>query len=220
MIMLSFAVGDIHGCFEKLQSLLRLCAEKAGGEAHRVVFLGDYVDRGPDSRRVVDLLMSLGSNSIVDYVFLKGNHEAMLINALDDRDKVAAWYANGGEQTLASYHAHDVYQIPSDHLVWLRSRPLNFDDGLRFFVHAGVHPWRQLHKQRPRDMLCIRDRFLKSKRTFARLIVHGHTPCADGVPEVLANRVNVDTGAVFGGPLTAAIFGDHDRDPTGFVQAS
>jgi serine/threonine protein phosphatase 1 len=218
--MLSFAVGDIHGCFEKLQSLLQLCTEKAGSEAHRIVFLGDYVDRGPDSRSVVDLLMSLENNAAADYVFLKGNHEAMLINAFDDRDKVAAWYANGGEQTLGSYHAHDVYQIPSDHLVWLRSRPLYFDDGLRFFVHAGVHPWRKLHKQRPHDMLCIRDRFLKSKRTFTRLIVHGHTPCAGGVPEVLANRVNVDTGAVFGGPLTAAIFVDHDRDSIGFVQTA
>ena len=108
--------------------------------------------------------------------------------------------------------------LPPAHVAWLRARPLSWDDGRRFFVHAGIDPARPLAEQRERDLIWIRERFLRDRRDHGRLIVHGHTPAADGMPEVRPNRVNLDTGAVYGGPLTAAVFSDASTEPEAFLQ--
>ena len=105
------------------------------------------------------------------------------------------------------------------HVDWLRALPLSYDDGRRFFVHAGVNPGAPLDAQDDFDLLWIREPFLSHGGDYGRLIVHGHTPLADGIPDLRGNRLNLDTGAVFGGPLTAAVFDDAQTEPIGFLQA-
>jgi serine/threonine protein phosphatase 1 len=216
--MLVIAIGDVHGCYDKLVDLLPRCREYAAGRDHRFVFVGDYIDRGSDSRAVVQHLIDLDRSS-GQHVFLRGNHEDMLLHALLDPDAADSWLANGGDATLASYSVSSPDLIPSDHLDWLTTRPLTFDDGLRFFVHAGVNPARALDDQSPHDLLWIREPFLSSEKDFGRLIVHGHTPMRDGNPDTRTYRINIDTAAVYGGPLTAAVFVDDRDGPTQFIQA-
>ncbi len=109
-------------------------------------------------------------------------------------------------------------EFPQDHLTWIRNLPTHYDDGQRFFVHAGIRPGIPLDRQTRDDMLWIREPFLSSTDDHGLLVVHGHTPQRDGKPEVHPNRVNLDTGAVFGRKLTAAMFNDDNRMPLEFLQ--
>jgi serine/threonine protein phosphatase 1 len=109
--------------------------------------------------------------------------------------------------------------LPRDHIDWLRSLPVSYDDGRRFFVHAGVDPARPLDDQDRNDQIWIRESFLSYGGDFGRLIVHGHTPLDGGTADLRANRLNLDTGAVYGGPLTAAAFEAAQADPIAFLQA-
>src|SRR4051794_1737238 len=191
---LTFAVGDIHGCFDKLDALLSACSEYAGDDSARYVFLGDYIDRGPDSKAVVDRLILLQRGSPASVICLKGNHEKLLADAQSDPLELLNWVANGGDKTLASYAIDHPQQIPKPHREWLKSLPLFFDDGVRFFVHAGVDPFTALNQQREEVLLWVRDEFPDDIDT-GRLIVHGHTPQRSGLPEVRPYRLNLDTGA-------------------------
>jgi serine/threonine protein phosphatase 1 len=182
--------------------------------------LGDYVDRGPDSRGVIDFLVDLQKWSPDQIICLRGNHEDLLLAALEGEDAEMNWLSNGGEATLRSYEASRATDIPTSHIDWIRSLPLFHDDGLRYFVHAGVHPERPLDHQRTRDLLWIREPFLSSGKDFGRLIVHGHTPIQSGVPDQRFNRLNIDTGAVYSRSLTAAVFNDESANPTNFLFAS
>lgn len=206
-----YAIADIHGCLNKLEELIRRCYADAAGLPMKFIFLGDYVDRGSDSRGVVQYLMELQRSRADQDIFLKGNHEDLMISAADSAFFEERWLTNGGSQTLKSYGLSSADEIPVDHVNWLRRLPLLFDDGQRFFVHAGVHPDRPLDQQDEYDLLWIREPFLSSERNFGRLVVHGHTPLKRGRPYLQFNRLNLDTGAVFGGPLTAAVF---DKDAT------
>jgi serine/threonine protein phosphatase 1 len=152
-------------------------------------------------------------------VALLGNHEELMLRAFTDPPAKAQWLANGGTETLESYSGADGQDAIDRHAKWMRSLPIYFDDGLRFFVHAGVDPARSLHNQSQHDLLWIREPFLNFDGAFERLIVHGHTPVRTG-PEVSHNRVNVDTGAVFGGQLTAAVFDQDQREPLEFLSAA
>ncbi|MGL4261737.1 MAG: metallophosphoesterase family protein, partial [Afipia sp.] len=125
---------------------------------------------------------------------------------------------NGGTQTLYSYQVPSVIDLPRRHLDWFRSLPTYYDDGTRFFVHAGVHPDRPLDQQKERDLLWIREPFLSSTKDFALLVIHGHSPTKSGRPEIRANRINIDTGAVYGGALTAAVFMNGEPSPIRFIQ--
>jgi serine/threonine protein phosphatase 1 len=219
-MILTYAIGDIHGCLDKLAELVRRCYSDAAGQPMRYVFLGDYVDRGADSRGVVQFLIDLQKANIARDVFLKGNHEDLLLSAADAPDFFEErWLGNGGGETLESYGLTGAAEIPQNHVNWLRTLPLSFDDGQRFFVHAGVHPDRALDQQDEYDLLWIRKPFLASERDYGRLIVHGHTPLTGGEPDIRANRLNLDTGAVFGGPLTAAVFDADEVGPRRFLQA-
>jgi len=215
----TYAIGDIHGCLDKLRSLLVRCEMHADGRPLAFVFVGDYIDRGPQSSAVIDCLIDLKAQLGENVVTLMGNHEAMALAAFDGSGPVRLWLAQGGLATLESYGIAEARELPSAHVDWLRALPLSYDDGRRFFVHAGVDPVTPLDAQDDFDLLRIREPFLSYGGDHGRLIVHGHTPLADGVPELRGNRLNLDTGAVFGGPLTAAVFDDAQTEPIGFLQA-
>jgi len=194
-----YAIGDIHGEIGKLERLLLQIEADAGGRAGEKlgIFLGDYIDRGPDSRAVVELVAS-GRALSFPYLCLSGNHEDM---ALNDHE---LWAINGAGATLRSYGG----AISVEHEAWMRSLRLFHREGKWLFVHAGIEPGRPLADQRPHTMMWIRDPFLLHEGPFAEgvIVVHGHTPSR--LPEVEANRINIDTGAVYGGHLTCAVLTD------------
>ena len=216
---LIYAIGDIHGSLRKLRTLVARCQQHARAEAAIFVFLGDYIDRGSESAGVVRYLMALQSRLRERVITLKGNHEDFALGVIDAGTQAEHWLSQGGTATLRSYGVADAGALPHDHVVWLRSLPLSYDDGRRFFVHAGVNPARPLDAQDADDMLWIREPFLSDRRDYGRLIVHGHTPLAGGAPDLQGNRLNLDTGAVFGGPLTAAVFAAAQTPPIGFLRA-
>jgi serine/threonine protein phosphatase 1 len=218
-----YAIGDIHGCVSLLDwAFLSIDSDLARRPGIRAVhiFLGDYIDRGPASRQVLDRLIARSKTH--ECIFLKGNHETYLLDFLKDADTLFSWRQLGGYETLMSYGlkpplkkdefaaarlAKDfAAQLPADHVKFLKSLDLCFSFGDYFFVHAGVRPGVPLKKQREEDLLLIRDDFLLSEDTFGKVIVHGHTPVLQ--PEVYANRINIDTGAYATGRLTCLIIED------------
>ena len=213
---LTFAIGDTHGCREMLARLLKRCFRYAGERPARMVFLGDYIDRGPDSRGVVQILIDLQRRLPDRVVCLRGNHESLLLEALA-KDDMRLWLFNGADATLASYGVDNVAALPPEHLVWYAALKGSFDDGLRFYVHAGVDPGRPLDQQCDDDLAWIREPFLSSPHDYGRLIVHGHTPQRSGKPELRSWRLNLDTAAVYGGRLTAAVFDDRQVGPVAYL---
>lgn len=215
-----YAIGDIHGRSDLLTELLELIesdAAAAGSAAKTLVFLGDYVDRGPDSSGVLDLL-STNLPPGFDAHFLKGNHEQFLLDFLDDASWLGAWRSNGGEQTLRSYgvdvdglerrqarppvwQAEFLELLPETHLRFLQSLELTYVAGDYLFVHAGLRPGLPLDEQVPDDILWIRHEFLDSDMSFGKIVVHGHTP--ERAPVIRPNRIGIDTGAVVTNCLTA-----------------
>jgi len=212
---LTFAVGDIHGCLDKLSRLMAACEAHAGGRAARYVFLGDYIDRGPQSRGVIELLMRRQAGQPGTIVCLRGNHEQMAIDAHASERAVPLWLANNGASTLRNYGG----RISPEHLDWLAALPFCHDDGLRFFVHAGIDLDLPLAEQAPEVMVWMREPFLTycDEVDCGRFIVHGHTPLRTGTPDLRRRRLNLDTAAVMGGPLSAAVFDDTQAQPLGFL---
>jgi serine/threonine protein phosphatase 1 len=139
--VITFAIGDVHGCLGKLESLIRVCEMLCAGRDARFILIGDYVDRGPDPKGVIDFLRKKQLSEPERFVCLRGNHEQMLMAAADvdrsDSDLIN-WWANGGEQTLDSYGLGDPSEIPQDHLAWIRNLPLKLTDHKRLYVHAGT----------------------------------------------------------------------------------
>jgi serine/threonine protein phosphatase 1 len=213
---LTFAVGDIHGCLDKLSRLMAACEAHAGARPARYVFLGDYIDRGPQSRDVIELLMQRQAAQPGAIVCLRGNHEQMAIDAHANERAVPLWLANNGASTLRNYGGG---RISPEHLAWLAALPFCHDDGLRFFVHAGVDLDVPIAEQEPEVMLWMREPFLTycDEVDCGRFIVHGHTPLPTGTPDLRRRRLNLDTAAVMGGPLSAAVFDDTQTQPLGFL---
>lgn len=220
------AIGDVHGHVGKLEKLLQRCEAFAPGRAKRFVFIGDYIDRGPDSRAVVDLLIGMQKALGNRVVCLRGNHEAVIVAASRDlldtlpgRVTMEQWLGEngGGKSTLASYGVAHARDVPPEHIAWMAGLPLWHDDGQRFFAHAGVHPGRALDDQHEDDLMWIREPFLSHTGDFGRLIVHGHTPTPTRLPDVRANRLNIDTGAGYEGRVTAAIFEGSEARPIAFM---
>jgi serine/threonine protein phosphatase 1 len=222
-----YAIGDIHGRADLLVRLLEeLRRDAARGEFEGrpiLIFLGDYVDRGFQSRDVIDILLSDLLSPFETY-FLKGNHEAAMLQFLGDPSIGPRWAEFGGAETLVSYgiqpprtrtslddwaRASDELQqvLPPEHLHFLRSLDLSVRIGDYVFVHAGVRPGVPLDQQSEYDMLWIRDEFLSDRKPLGAVIVHGHTPTS--APHRDSRRVGLDTGAYLSGRLTAARF-EHD----------
>jgi serine/threonine protein phosphatase 1 len=221
--LVTFAIGDIHGCFDKLESLIAACELLSEGDNARFVFIGDYVDRGPDTREVIDFMIQSQLRDPKRFICLRGNHEAMLIAAAtkdrSDHD-LMNWWANGGEQTLDSYGIDDPSALPAEHLAWMKALPLKFSDRKRLYVHAGVRPGVSITGQTEKDLLWIREPFLSCDDDHGALVVHGHTPTKSGLPDLRSNRLNMDTGACFGGPLTAALFTTTQLTPSLFCNSN
>ncbi|MFO8084859.1 MAG: metallophosphoesterase family protein [Desulfobacterales bacterium] len=195
-----FAIGDIHGCFEKLKALMNKLPFDPDHDT--IVFLGDYIDRGQDSYKVISYLINL-KKRCKNVVFLKGNHEYMLENFIAGTDR-NTFLANGGEQTLRSYLEKNgesrAFPIPPEHLDFFHSLLPYYQTEHFIFVHAGLKDGVKLEDQHPRDLFWIRDRFIRSEYDFGKTIVFGHTPFSQ--PYITHNRIGIDTGAVYGNKLT------------------
>lgn len=203
----TYAIGDLHGRYDLLEAALqRIEASPSGG---RVVFTGDYVDRGPQSREIIERLMAGPTAPGWEWVCLKGNHEDMMVGALQAEYEMDWWIGNGGSHTLASYPD---CTVPDSHLAWMAGLKLCFLDGHRVFVHAGIDETLLFEDQTERTMLW--SRVGKHQDYTCRLgyVVHGHTAFDDG-PIVLRGRVNIDTGAFFSGRLAVAVFDDDKPGP-------
>jgi serine/threonine protein phosphatase 1 len=212
-----YAVGDVHGRADLLAGLFsKIDADLEVHPAPWVthVFLGDYIDRGPDSRGVLDLLIARSQRH--ETIFLKGNHEVLIEEFLENPESFATWRHVGGIETLLSYGIRpssnpdaaertmlakqlgDV--LPSEHRQFLASLKRSFGCGDFFFAHAGVRPGVPLSQQRDDDLFWIRGEFLDSSEKFGKIIVHGHSPVMD--VEFHSNRINIDTGAYATGRLS------------------
>lgn len=204
----TYAIGDVHGRLDLLSQAFALIIDDAGERGADVVCLGDYVDRGPDSKGVIDLLMSSPLRDRDTLVCLMGNHEQLMLGAATGcKASESCWMGNGGVQTAISYGS----SIPADHLNWLSELPLLHQDAHRIYVHAGLMPGYGPDQQDPEWCLWIRDRFLREQGGWSKHVVHGHTPQWDGKPnatepECLAHRTNLDTGACWTGVLTVGVF--------------
>ena len=216
--MLTYAVGDIHGCHDLLTELLGHVAEDAAGRQHRLVFIGDYIDRGDDSAAVIRTLQRLQTERPGDVICLKGNHEDLFLKSQERTDVLRNWIHNGGDAMLASFGAGSLDEVPPEVVDWIAACPVSFEDERRYFVHAGLRPGRLLDEQSDYDRLWIRDEFLVGDHDFGKFVVHGHTPRPDGRPDQRRHRVNLDTAAVYGGRLTAARFDDDQAPPEAFLQ--
>jgi len=219
-----YAVGDVHGCFERLVAMHeQIAADLANRPVEHAVLvhLGDYVDRGLESAQVIEWLLAGPPVPVQQVVNLMGNHEHMMLAALAQSDAETAdlWMRNGGADSLMSWgvprtvaQADWAARIPLPHLMFLRDLALRHRIGPYMFVHAGVRPGVPLVQQSRQDLLWIREPFLSSNQDHGAVVVHGHSPRRD--PFVGRNRIGIDTGAVIGGSLTCVVLED---DKLGFI---
>ncbi len=219
-----YAIGDIHGRADLLRKLLDSIQKDALGGSYSgkpvLIFLGDYVDRGMQSKQVIDVLLSKAMSPFETH-FLKGNHESAMLDFLLDPSVGPRWAEYGGAETLASYGVRPPRSrtsvddwaaaseelkrvLPREHLHFLRNLELSLRIGDYLFVHAGLRPGVEIERQSERDLLWIRDEFLNDSRPFDVVVVHGHTPTPR--PHRDYRRIGLDTGAYLSGKLTAARF--------------
>jgi len=215
-----YAIGDVHGRADLLEKVLDTIDTTL--VTHPVksvvqVLLGDYIDRGPDSRQVVETLVARARRHMM--IYLKGNHESYAVQFLSDPSILPEWKHFGGMNTLLSYGLNasiiddpDAQQevavafrnaLPESHFRFLHGLALSFTCGDFFFTHAGVRPGIPLQRQHEQDLLWIRDDFLLHEKAFDKIVVHGHTPSKK--PAIRPNRINIDTGAYATGLLTCLV---------------
>ena len=216
---LTYAVGDVHGCYDLLRRALDAIAKHARGGPHHVILLGDYIDRGRDARRTLEFLIAGDFASPV--TCLKGNHEQMMVDIVNSPTpkRLDAWLRHGGQATLESYglglsSGTSLAGVPEHHVWWMRTRPSIVEYPHHIFVHAGISPDFSLIEQDEHEFLWIRDSFLRahpSRFVDNRHIVHGHTQSWEGkperaIPELLLHRTNLDSGAYATGVLSVGVF--------------
>jgi len=204
-----FAIGDIHGCPDELTAILK-CIE--AGSADTVIFMGDYVDRGPSARDVVELLIEY-KRQHPGTVFLKGNHEDMMLGFLGMKGNYGeSFLFNGGFATMASYAIVDdadldeaTQRMPSSHVEFLQNLETSYLRPPFLFVHAGVRPERSLEEQDSEDLLWIRQEFILNPHTLGHTVIFGHTPMRDVLVD-MPYKIGLDTGLVYGGKLSCLEF--------------
>jgi serine/threonine protein phosphatase 1 len=213
-----YAIGDMHGRLDLLTRLRTVIVEDAKWhpiDRKVVVYLGDYVDRGPESRGIVDLLIDKPLPGF-ESVLIKGNHEASLLYFLTNPEESTGWLSYGGDSTLYSYGvrppdpakpeemlaARDAFAeaLPPEHLAFYRGLKYQHVEGDYAFVHAGVREGVAIEDQKPEDLMWIRNEFLWSDADFGKVVVHGHS--ITEAPEIRTNRIGIDTGAYATGTLT------------------
>lgn len=218
-----YVVADIHGSETALVDVFaRIDADMAAHRSRRCVqiFLGDYVDRGPATRQVLDRLIARARS--YEILMLRGNHEELFLSFYEDPSVLGSWRQYGALQTLTSYGLRPPLNptpeeqrqlseqfaraVPPEHRALLQGLPSFFNCGDYYFVHAGVRPGVALKDQKDEDLLWIRQDFLLYEGTLEKFIVHGHTPVKE--PEVHPNRINLDTGAYATGRLTCLVLED------------
>jgi len=216
----TFAIGDVHGRADLLEAMLEHISDMVSdaGIRHRIVFLGDIIDKGPDSRRAMELVIQTISEVSGSKLVL-GNHDALPLEILDEPDPIKAnmrlvhWICNqGGAATLDSYGIdyHRLTptglrdQLDPDHVAFLRNAEAYIELDHHVLIHAGLRPGIPLDKQDRREIMWIREPFLAYSGSFGKTVVHGHTPTDSGRPEMFANRLCLDTGAYSSGKLSAA----------------
>jgi serine/threonine protein phosphatase 1 len=195
-----FIIGDIHGCLDPLKRLMEKIPWRP--DRDRLIFLGDFVDRGKNSKGVVDYVLSLHRySSQIDCLI--GNHEVLLLNYMDGNDR-GLYFLNGGWSTLESYMAEKPegkgLLVPEDHMSFYRSLKTYLELEDYYVVHAGFRPGVEIEKQNLEDMTWIREPFIYSDYEFGKRVIFGHTPFRE--PLVLENKIGLDTGAVYGNRLT------------------
>jgi serine/threonine protein phosphatase 1 len=221
-----YAVGDVHGRADLLQELHAAIADDAAGHAgdKRIVYLGDFIDRGMDSRQVLESLLTEPLPGF-ETVHLMGNHEYALLNFIDDPESIPGWLSWGGRETLYSYgikcglnpSPDELFRLagelkmamPRAHIELLENTELSHRSGDYYFVHAGVRPGTALEQQRFEDQLFIREPFLSSDKDHGAVVVHGHTIEEQVTPR--PNRIGLDTGAYYTGVLTCLVLEGEDR---------
>jgi serine/threonine protein phosphatase 1 len=199
-----FAIGDIHGCPNELAAMLKSIKPQAGDT---VVFAGDYVDRGPSSRDVIEQLIELPGHGC-ECVFLKGNHEDMMLSFMGLPGHYGdSFLMNGGTATLESYGVGEpdlpraIEHVPQRHLEFFRNLAVSYLRPPYLFVHAGVLPGRQLDEQEVEDLLWIRQEFILSPHDLGQTVLFGHTPVREVMVD-LPYKIGIDTGLVYGGKLS------------------
>ncbi len=217
-----YAIGDIHGRADLLRKLHDLIIQDADDRQHEkrtLVYLGDYVDRGPYVRETVEMLINETLPGF-ERIFLMGNHEQFLLNFLEDPEILQAWIIVGGGSTLSSYGVRlpssgfsperdekvrrtFISAVPKNHLLFFKNLRPFFKLKDFLFVHAGIRPGLKLEKQKSEDIFWIRDDFLSSTYDHDFMVVHGHT--IDEEVQIRSNRIGVDTGAYATGVLTCAV---------------
>ena len=218
---LTYAIGDVHGRLDLLDELLEMITTDATRRHVRakIVFTGDYCDRGPDSNGVVERLLAGPQRSTDIFVCLRGNHDDLFVRAVTTGEAVPDWAWYLFQHTLESYGGSGQDFKRNDrllrHVRFLSGLPLTHDDGTYLFVHAGIRPGIAIADQAEEDLLWIRDEFLYYPGSLPRRVVHGHTIVGDR-PVVTDNRISIDTGAFRSGILTAAVLADGE---TSFLQA-
>jgi serine/threonine protein phosphatase 1 len=192
------AIGDIHGMLDKLDLVLTELLPTLPDDTC-LIFVGDYVDRGPNSREVIDKLMRLKVER-PDTIMLMGNHERMTVDAHGGGD-MEVWLNNGGEYTLKSYglKENEADQLPAEHIDFMRSLDLMYEIEGYIFVHAGLRPGVPVHKQNEHDLIWIREPFYLAEPTWEGTVVFGHTPFP--APFRRPGMIGIDTGAVYNNKL-------------------
>jgi len=221
-----YCIGDIHGRADLLIELHAMIAEDAAGFEGRLhlLYIGDYIDRGMQSKQVVDLLLNQPLAGF-EIVYLRGNHEQFLLDFLRYPEATAIWLANGGRETMFSYGVSLTFMprmeempelaarlrdaLPPEHLEFLESGRLSWTAGDYHFVHAGIRPGIPLDKQHFEDQLWIREDFTYSGADHGKVVVHGHT-ISDEV-EMRSNRIGIDTGAFHTGVLSCLVLEGQER---------
>jgi serine/threonine protein phosphatase 1 len=210
---LYYLIGDIHGYYKRLVNLMDRLTVRVS-EDDTIIFLGDYIDRGAYSYEVIDFLISCAMTGGLNTVFLKGNHEDMLIGYLLGDERGGPYLLNGGEATIRSYIAHrGKMELPERHREFLKGLRLYYETDEFIAVHAGLNPaFTGLEAQSEHDMLWIREKFFRAEKRWDKTIIFGHTPMqyfsrTDGIyrdPE--RNIIGIDGGVIFGNPLVCLVW--------------